>query len=229
MAPTPTTPANTGSTAITATKPIQAPVTPKPTTPANTGSTAIIEGNMVITINGKDQPAFYNTSKFGETYANLYCTEYAKLVPTTSKFSCIWNGSKELSKGYGTQVTATKPIQAPVAPKPTAPANTGSTTNNSGTMTLGTLTINTNFSIDKSARYNIAETEAKAVCESTWKKYENDPKSTQLTCAWNGKTIFSKTKPTTPTTPVYTGGISTGSVSTGQLLVYADGQLFSSV
>ena len=53
--------------------------------------------SLTITVDGKNQPAFYNTSKFGETYANLYCTEYAKLVLTTSKFSCIWNG-KELSK-----------------------------------------------------------------------------------------------------------------------------------
>ena len=102
-------------------------------------------------------------------------------------------------------------------PKPATPVSTGRLAS-TGTMTLGTLTINTNFSIDKSARYNIAETEAKAVCESTWKKYENDPKSTQLTCTWNGKTIFSKTKLSStstgtvvvPKTPVSTGSTASG-------------------
>ena len=144
---------------------------------------------------------------YGIASERCWSLEYITLK--TDRVSCIWN-EKELSKGYGTQVTATKPIQAPVTPKPATPTNTGSTTNNSGTIALGTLTINTNFSIDKSARYNIAETEAKAVCESTWKKYENDPKSTQLTCTWNGKTIFSKTKP---------GSTSTGSTSTGTVVV----------
>ncbi|MFO0764003.1 MAG: hypothetical protein U0518_04080 [Candidatus Gracilibacteria bacterium] len=162
--------------------------------------------SLTITVDGKNQPAFYNTSKFGETYANLYCTEYAKLVLTTSKFSCIWNG-KELSKGYGTKVVTGTSTGTTTTPKPATPVSTGSSTS-TGAITLGTLTINTNFSIDKSARYNIAETEAKAVCESTWRKYENDPKSTQLTCIWNGKTIFSKTKPSSSNS----GSISTGTV-----------------
>ena len=176
----------------------------RPTTPTKPVD---VLASITITVDGKNQPDIYNTYKLNEKEAISYCANLASKVLTTSKFSCIWNG-KELSKWYGTKVVTGTSTGTTTIPKPATPVSTGRLAS-TGTMTLGTLTINTNFSIDKSARYNIAETEAKAVCESTWKKYENDPKSTQLTCTWNGKTIFSKTKPSSTSTGSTASGVIT--------------------
>ena len=201
--PKPATPATPISTGSTSTGTL---VVPK--TPVSTGS---INANLVIIVDGKNQPDIYNTYKLNEKEAINYCAELASRFPASSKFSCVWNGTKELSKGYGTRVVTNTGTTTTTTPKPTTPATpagTGSSTS-TGAIPLGTLTIQTDFLIDKSGRYNIAEIEAKAICESTWKKYESDPKSTYLTCIWNGKTIFSQVK----TTPAGAGSTSTGVTS----------------
>lgn len=115
-------------------------IIPKPTTITTTGSTSPISvnGSIVVTVDGKNQPDIYNTYKLSETEAMSYCANLASKVLTTSKFSCIWNGNKEMSKGYGTKVV-TPTSTGSVMQVPATPILTGSTS--SGAQIKNTMVI----------------------------------------------------------------------------------------
>ena len=70
---------------------------------------------------------------------------------------------------------------------------------------------------------NTSESGAVETCNSTWKKYETNSQYTTLTCSWNGKVIFSKTKPSsTSTGSTSTGSVtSTGTMTLGTLCKYS--------